>query len=387
MCARSFALTSLVLVLSACDGGLELSIDLRSDRVAGVEVDQAEVVWQRAGQELGREVVPLGAGTDLVAGIRLVDAASLSPGAYRVRVTLRRAGRDVAERSRTFQMSGDFAVLMVLTRACGDDGCEPARCDTAAQCVRERACFRPECLGGVCLAVPDDSLCAAGRCDPERGCGPGGDVDAGPGGPGDDAGRSDAGLGDAGPGCGTLDCSDPACAGRPCDDANLCTHGDVCGGGVCRGTSISCSDSPCVTRVCDGTASCAETPRSNGVACTDDGNACTADVCRTGRCEHDPRPDGYGLGGFRMCCGGADVDTATNRSHCGGCGLACSGSLPCTMHTGHPTCDCTSNTHCQGGTNWLCSSVWDFVCACTSDSGCPGSSTCINRDGPDYCEY
>lgn len=376
------ALVTVALV--GCTAGLELSVDLRTDLVVGAEVDEVEWVWERGGQELGRAQMTLDASHDLVEGIRLADLRSLSPGAYRVRATLRRGGLDVAERSRAFQLEQDLAVLITLTRACGDDGCEAASCASSADCGPSDGCLQARCVGRSCLAVPEHGLCADGRCSPDGRCGP----SAGDAGPGRDAGEVDAGpRADAGPGCATLDCADPACTGRACDDADACTHGDVCDMGRCGGSPIVCEDGPCESRSCDGSATCVITPRAEGAACTDDGNECTADVCRSGTCAHEPAADGTGLGGFRMCCGGVGIDSATDRNHCGGCGLACAGSFPCTMHSGRPTCDCTANVECQGGSGWLCSTTYGLVCACTSSAGCPGSSVCIERTGPDYCQY
>lgn len=376
---------ALALTLAGCTAGLELSVDVRSDLQVGAEIDEAEVSWERAGAALGTRTVALERGMDLVEGLRLLDLDGLSPGVYRVRVTLRRAGLDVGQRSVAFQLDGDLAVTLVLTRACANDACDPATCSASVDCPASLDCLRAECLYGRCLAVPDDALCPGGACDPVSGCGPGVDAgitpDAGP--VGFDAGP----IPDAGGACSPLDCANPACAGQLCDDGDPCTHSDRCAAGACAGTAITCASADCVTRACNGTATCTETPAADGSACTDDGNECTADVCRGTSCAHEGRADGYSLGGFRRCCGGAAVDTSTSRSHCGACGLACAGSFPCVMHTGQPTCDCTANTQCQGGVGWLCSTTYDLVCACTGDEGCPGTSRCIDRPGPNYCAY
>ncbi len=384
MRARAVTMLSLAL-LGGCTPGLELSVDLRSDLRAGDEVDEAELAWERAGAVLGRRTVPLAPGDDLFAGLRLADLDGLSPSVYRVRVTLRRAGVDVAQRSTAFQLDQDLAITVAITRTCGDDGCEPPACLAASDCVREQACLRAECVHGRCYAVPDDALCGGGWCDPVSGCGPG--VDGGA--PDPDAGGADGGppVPDAGGACASVDCAIPACAGQPCDDGDPCTHTDRCAGGACAGTAISCTSDDCVSRTCDGSSACAEVRAADGTACTDDGQECTADVCRAGSCAHERRADGFALGGFRRCCGGAAVDTSTSRSHCGACGLACAGSFPCVIHTGQPTCDCTANSQCQGGVGWLCSTTYDLVCACTGDEGCPGTSRCIDRVGPNYCEY
>lgn len=372
----------LLIWLSGCSAGLELSVDLRSDLTPGVEVDEAVVRWERGGQDLGERSVPIGAGHNLAEGARLVDLSELAPGAHRVHVTLRRAGIEVGDRSRAFELMSDLAITIVITRDCRDDRCEPGACVTDAECVSSVACVRSRCAGLVCLDVPDDALCE-GRCDPISGCAIG-PIDGGADG-GIDAGEPPPE--DGGPGCASLDCSDPLCDGRTCDDGDLCTHGDRCGLGVCSGTVIMCVSSACVARSCNGTATCTETVALGGTACDDDTNACTNDVCRGSTCAHEARANGSAVTGFTRCCGGRAVNTSTDRAHCGGCGLACATGYNCTVEMGHPTCDCgAANAECHGGRpNFVCSTTYG-VCACLP-GGCPGTATCIARSGPDYCEY
>lgn len=53
------------------------------------------------------------------------------------------------------------------------------------------------------------------------------------------------------------DCSDPACAGAPCDDGNACTASDTCVSGVCQGQSFSCAiRGECFSGVCDPSSGC-----------------------------------------------------------------------------------------------------------------------------------
>jgi hypothetical protein len=61
----------------------------------------------------------------------------------------------------------------------------------------------------------------------------------------------------------TIDCSDPLVpAGRPCDDGNVCTLNDTCGGGVCQpGSGVTtCGDTDaCTIDSCDPAAGCTHT--------------------------------------------------------------------------------------------------------------------------------
>lgn len=77
-------------------------------------------------------------------------------------------------------------------------------------------------------------------------------------------------------GDGLIDCADPRCQLRACDDDNLCTTGDTCQDQVCVGQPVNCSTTDlCTLGVCDAqNGQCVNQP----VSC-DDGNPCTADLC------------------------------------------------------------------------------------------------------------
>jgi len=81
-----------------------------------------------------------------------------------------------------------------------------------------------------------------------------------------------------------------------CDDGDLCTYGDVCGGEGCAGTPITCDDANCLDRECNGTNACDETILEDGEEC-DDGDPFTYDD----HCES---------GG--VCVGTTDTDTGTD---------------------------------------------------------------------------
>jgi hypothetical protein len=73
--------------------------------------------------------------------------------------------------------------------------------------------------------------------------------------------------------------------GTSCQDADPCTEGNVCRGGLC-GAPVSCDDGDaCTTDTCDpASGRCLNRP-----AC-DDGNPCTRDSCdpQSGACRNDP---------------------------------------------------------------------------------------------------
>jgi hypothetical protein len=76
----------------------------------------------------------------------------------------------------------------------------------------------------------------------------------------------------------------------PCDDGSVCTTGDTCVSGACRGEPISCDDGDaCTANLCDPKTGCVFPPDP---AYCDDHNACTVDACSMGVCSHETRPDG-----------------------------------------------------------------------------------------------
>ncbi len=84
-------------------------------------------------------------------------------------------------------------------------------------------------------------------------------------------------------------CSNPAAAdGTSCNDGNACTQSDTCQSGACVGASpVTCTatDQCHVAGTCDpASGTCSNPAAPEGLAC-DDGNACTvSDVCGSGVC-------------------------------------------------------------------------------------------------------
>lgn len=350
----------LLLLLTGCSSGLELSVDVRSDYRAALDVTATEVLLtQVQGPTVASTTVPLSGADDLLEGVRVLDAEGLSAGEYELRIGLEDSTGIVVQRVRRFRLDGDLAITVLLSRTCADvacaegttciggdchpatcgpgdvSDCPPSRCAVGADCPARAGCFRAECALGQCLYVEDVSMCSPVD----------GGLDAGP--PDEDAGPP----------------RDAGCAG-----AEICDNGidDDCD------MATDCADAEC-----------------DGMACMDDGNACTTDVCASSACAHDARPDGTLVMGTTRCCAGQAVDLTTDRNHCGACGLACDPGFDCTTSFGQPVCDCTNlNAQCHGGADWVCSTAY-FVCACLPGQGaCPGDAVCIDDPmGPNYCDY
>jgi hypothetical protein len=92
---------------------------------------------------------------------------------------------------------------------------------------------------------------------------------------------------------GVCDATTGACVAMPmadgtgCDDGSLCTTTDVCTLGACAGTAVDCSgmSDMCNVGTCDATTgACGRVPVADGTSC-DDADMCTGgDVCTAGAC-------------------------------------------------------------------------------------------------------
>lgn len=191
------------LAILGCDGETRLLVDLRTDLVAGTEIDEAVTTVDRpAGIEplhhaLSRE-------DDLLSGVRVADLAGLS-GEVALRVAVHGRGVEILSRPVRVRVSGRRALTVTLSRDCrgvtcpaGDDptaiacvggscrrddctedadlpGCDD-ECAAHADCGSADVCATPRCRDGVCLLAGDDAACPPGQvCVPAIGCRPAGD--------------------------------------------------------------------------------------------------------------------------------------------------------------------------------------------------------------------
>ena len=205
---RSLRLLGLLGLLAVACGEpptVALSVDLRTDYLAGIEFQ--EVVLEVADAER-REVQSVEVGS-YAAGRRVFDFGGLPPdGRRELRVSLVDAsGEELAARVLVVAHSDDLALTAVISRdcrgvSCEDGGiaaesclggrcvdpeciegnepvCEP-QCVLDEDCPGRASCSRATCRAGVCL-YESESVCGDGfYCDPDDGCAPLADVCADP---------------------------------------------------------------------------------------------------------------------------------------------------------------------------------------------------------------
>ncbi|MDQ3036234.1 MAG: hypothetical protein M3Y87_27785 [Myxococcota bacterium] len=384
---RRTALTALLLpalALAACsDSGGTLTVDLRTDLSPGNEFVAVRTEISTApfsadgGLEDGDaprsdDAIAVGE-EDYVTGRRVAGFTGLPAGSAFVRVRLiDRRGDVVVERVSTVTVRGRVSMVVVVARACrgavcpepgGDpdattcvagrcvpptctpetpDACGEPVCATAADCTTSVACASSLCLEGACFELGDDSRCAADEwCDAVRGCVP---FEAGPRCPATETACSDGRDDDCD---GAIDCADPDCRGRTCDDDDPCTQDDVCGsdGGACAGTALEC----------------------------DDGNACTEDACDPGSGECMSAPNAASCDDGLFCNG---TDTCADGSCSVHAGSPC--PVSCSETTGACT-ECASAADCgtPPPTSW---GPCEFASACATSGTQTGTTTTLSCD-------
>jgi|GEM_PF-2559423 len=200
----------------------------------------------------------------------------------------------------------------------------------------------------------------------------------------------DCGWLEAGP-CAVATCDDGTCVATPanegddCEDGNLCTSGETCASGVCvASAAVQCADTnPCTDDTCDPAVGCVfknnfagcddADPCTSGDFCSggvcnaggpacDDGNPCTTDTCQSdGTCENVaddalPCSDGSDCTGGDSCSGGACVPGPED---------GCDDGNPCTADS------CTDD-------GLSCVNANDNGALCEDGDACTDSDRCIN---------
>jgi len=173
-----------------------------------------------------------------------------------------------------------------------------------------------------------------------------------------------------------MGCTNTPASGGACDDANICTEGDKCEGGICIGTPVTCDDdNDCTDDLCDVDTGCMNL---NNAAPCEDADLCTAgDKCMNGVC----------TSGQPIDCDDANVCTDDS----------CDSLIGCVHVNNANPCDdadvCTMNDFCAGGECAGAKINCDDGSLCTADmcdpdSGCVYAPVDCSDDDPctqDYC--
>jgi hypothetical protein len=288
-------------------------------------------------------------------------------------------------------------------------------------CTENDACENGTCVAGLAKNCNDNNPCTVDSCDPAQGCTKSPDDGA----PCEDDNPCTIGdlcqNGQCLPGvtkectstdaCQSAKCNqlDGKCLftsnpdGLPCNDSTVCTSGDVCADGACKGVPIACDDGKaCTADACDPAAGCTATELTG--LCSD-GNACTeGDTCKGGDCA---------AGASKSCDDGDGCtldacDTASGACSNGaiaGCGgnckdaSDCNDSNPCTddlceggkcqVKANTAACDdgqkCTSGDVCSAGQCSGSATDCDDKNLCTTDS-CDAAAGCQHSPNSVSCE-
>ncbi len=204
-------------------------------------------------------------------------------------------------------------------------------CDDGNPCTHSDACAAGECLGQP-LACHDANPCTLDSCDPVTGE------------------------------CLHLPID------WPCDDASLCTTGDVCVLGACVGQGLSCDDgNPCTTDSCQPQSGCTHSPLN--IPC-DDGNGCTVgDLCTAGACQ--PGKGTPSCDDGNPCTSDSCSPEDGSCKHLPAAGL-CSDGNPCTI-----------DDHCQDGE---CTGSDTDACQCANDADCAPFEDGNKCNGTLFCD-
>ena len=402
-----------------CGGGegASLLIDLRSDLLPGVELDEVAIDLQTDEAILRTyEVQPF---DDLQRGVRVASFEGMRAGAVRVRARLFTPdGARLGERELAVEVRGTTVATLVFTRSCrgvvcpdGDptltacqngvcvapecspenpEACGAARCVGSSECVAPvGACAEAMCIEGACFDVPRSGACGAAEvCLPDLGCIPRDESDAGSGMDADvpDAGAADADV-DAGAPCdegaacplpdpcavgrvrcdgGTPTCeAEPAEAGTPCrPSAGPCDAEETCDGiaSACPADTFVAAGTTC--RAAAGTCDAAEVCDGESAACPDDARRPTGTACRPAASACDAEET----------CDGVGVDCPADEAQAAG--------TTCRAAAG----ECDSVERCDG-VRFTCPDD-AFVAAGTTCSGgrvCDGSGACLDLGCGDPC--
>ena len=225
------------------------------------------------------------------------------------------------------------------------DGCKPGTpmiCNDDNPCDGEETCDPAVgCLAGQPLVCDDGNLCNGKEvCDLTEGCLSGAPLD-----------------------CDDLNpCTDDQCSfdigcvhennQAACDDSNLCTTGDHCQDGLCKGSGVQdCDDNNlCTDDSCDSVLGCVH--KLNQAPCNDENVCTTGDHCELGACQ----------GGGQIPCNDGNTCTTDSCNPQAGCEFTPDNAAECDDGSA-----CTTGDFCKNG-----------KCVVTSIKNCDDNNLCTD---------
>ncbi|MCW5891688.1 MAG: hypothetical protein KIT14_14225 [bacterium] len=291
---------------------------------------------------------------------------------------------------------------------CTDDTCDETSgcvfplkqagntCDTGSACVTGKCDTNGLCQGST-LSCNDANACTVDTCDAQLGCK-----------------HTPLSCDDGNP-C-TADACNPATGcvhtntTAVCDDGDVCTTGDRCGGGVCRpGTPLACAPG----ELCTPGSGCGPAPECEDDLDCRDQNACNGlETCSGGVCVPGAPivcSDGDPCNGIEVCdptsgaclpgtpCNDGDACNGEETCTAGGCEAGtppvCQDADPCTEISCNPSVPggcvgvlvpgcCSATRPCAAGACELATCV-DGSCVVTPDPSC--CTTASDCDDADPC--
>ena len=254
------------------------------------------------------------------------------------------------------QPCDDKSLCTVDAKCAGGDcvGASQVTCSTANLCTNAVCVF-----GKGCTEIPNNRPCEDGEvCTVGDQCG-GGACVSGAWDPCDDKKDCTQDTCEKGVGCHHADLT-----GTGCEDGDACTVGDNCDAGTCLpGAAPDCDDkNVCTDDSCDRLLGC--THSNNALPC-DDGDLCTLDdACAKGKC----------VGGAKKGC---DDQNACTKDGC----------TPATGECTHDAANCDDKNACTVDTCDSLTGCAHTAVDCDDGSACTTDSCTGNADGTHTCNH
>jgi hypothetical protein len=145
MCRRLDALVLLAFVAACEPGSHNLTLDVRSDLMPGVDVIEVRVTLTQGGSTVRTQLTPIGVDAPLIDAVRVAEFLDVPSGDYELEAIGRGPSGSV-RREGIVELRASEALLYTLPSACVGVVCPPSDDPTATDCD-EGMCVAPPCAG------------------------------------------------------------------------------------------------------------------------------------------------------------------------------------------------------------------------------------------------